>query len=377
MTGTIGKQLETLTTMTNGGSPSSAETREAPSGDQQLVVLPAGFVGDLFSKFAGTIGEVAGGAFGEAALGRKIGDAASGLGKFIPFTVVPPSTAGDGRGGDQPMVVVPAGFVGGLLGGIGGKLLGGQIGEWLGNKEAGKSAGSALGGVLGGLLPFQVLPPAISPASVGPAGSGEKEPMIVVPAGFFGNLLKGVASTIAYNAGDSTVRTIASSAAKLSDLVPFHDVPPERIAPQGVGPDGGQGSTERLVVLPAGFFGNLLSGLAETVGGAIGDALGDEQTGRDVGAAAKPLLELIPFHTIPQDLMPQSNGSGGDGQPEMMMVPAGLFGGLLSSFAGAIGGVVGEIAGNRKTGEAVGKAVSPILELLPFSVLPRPATSGS
>src|SRR3569833_1113906 len=138
MTGTIGKTLAANPPVTNGAAStstsSSAGTR--PTSSDKVVVLPAFFVGDLLSKFSGTLGEIAGGAFGDAALGKLVGDAASPLLKLLPFSIVPPSvnpaSAGPGGGGggsSEAMVVVPAGFIGGLLGGIGGNLLGGAIGD--------------------------------------------------------------------------------------------------------------------------------------------------------------------------------------------------------------------------------------------------------
>jgi hypothetical protein len=383
MTGTIGKTLAANPPAPNivastGGTSSSAGPR-ASSGDK-VVVLPASFVGDLLSKFSGTIGEVAGGAFGDAALGRKIGDAASPLLTLLPFSIVPPSVGpasagpgGDGAGSGEPMVVVPAGFIGGLLGGIGGNLLGGTIGDWLGDKNTGANIGKAAGGILGGLLPFQVVPPQIAPQSVGPGGAATQEPMVVVPAGFFGNLIKGVASTVSTIAGgNSTVSTIANAAAGLSDLLPFQDVPPN-LVPQSTGPDGQSADSERLIVVPAGFFGNLLSGLADTVGGAIGGAFGDAATGAAIGSAAKPLLGLIPFHTVPPELAPQSAGPDGGGgqQQELMVVPAGLFSGLLSTFAGALN------SGTSYAPPGLGDVAGTLAKLLPFSVQDTAPRSGT
>jgi hypothetical protein len=379
MTGTIGKTLAANPPAPNivASTGTSSSARPRPAYSDKVVVLPAGFVGDLLSKFSGTIGEVAGGAFGDAALGRKIGDSAGPLVKLLPFSIVPPSVdpasagpGGNGAGSGETMVVVPAGFIGGLLGGIGGNLLGGAVGGLFGNKDLGANIGKTAGGLLGGgLIPFQVVPPQISPQSVGPGGAPTDEPMVVVPAGFFGNLIKGVASTVATIAGsDSTVGKVANTAAGLSDLLPFQDVPPD-LVPQSAGPDGQPADTERLIVVPAGFFGNLLSGLADTVGGAIGGIFGDAKTGAAIGSAAKPLLGLIPFHTVPPELAPQSAGPDGGGQQEeLWVVPAGLFGGLLSTYAGAIGQYAGGLFGNAAVGKQIGDAAAPLVKLLPFSV---------
>jgi hypothetical protein len=56
-----------------------------------------------------------------------------------------------------------------------------------------------------------------------------------------------------------------------------------------------------------------------------------------------------------------------------MFVPAGLFGSLLSGLAGSIGSTVGDWFGSEGTGEAVGNAVAPILDLIPFHAAPRAA----
>jgi len=372
------------------GQPATAGTAQPvasskSSSTKAVVVLPAGFFGDLISNFAGTIGEVAGGAFGASGTGRQVGEALSPIAKLLPFTVIPPSVApqsagpkSDQQGPDQAMVVVPAGFLGGLLGGIGGNVLGGVVGGWLGNSQTGGDIGSAAGGILGGLLPFQVLPTALAPQSVGPDGQPKQQQMIVVPAGFFGDLLSGVARTIASSTDNSTVSTIAGIGSQLSSLLPFQEVPPS-LLPQSAGPGGTAGSSaqDKMIVVPAGFLGNMLSGLAETVGAAVGGALGNAQTGQAVGAAAKPLLELLPFHTVPPQLAPQSTGPNNGSQQDLMVVPAGLFGGLLSSFAGAIGGAIGSIAGDSQTGQAFGNAAAPFLNLLPFSVVaPRSATAS-
>ena len=93
MTGTIGKTLAANPPAPNivASTGTSSTARPRPAYSDKVVVLPAGFVGDLLSKFSGTIGEVAGGAFGDAALGRTIGDAAGPLVKLLPFSIVPPS----------------------------------------------------------------------------------------------------------------------------------------------------------------------------------------------------------------------------------------------------------------------------------------------
>lgn len=399
MTGTIGKALGATTTTSRGqstsqgqstsngksnGSPSakgSADSRPATgqrSGDEQLALVPAGLIADLLGGLSGTIGEITGDFFGHRRTGREIGEAASSLIGLLPFQVVPPAVApasagpdsgGAPEGPDEALVVVPAGFLGGLLGGIGGKLLGGVVGGWLGDESAGRSAGSALGGVLGGLLPFQVVPPELMPQSSGPDAGPPPEPMVVVPAGFFGDLLGGFSGTLGGLLGGRTGRDIGEAAAPLLELLPFQEVPQD-MSPMSTGPDGTE-RVERMVVLPAGFFGNLLSGLSGTVGRGVDQLFGGSgRTGEAVGKAAAPLLEMLPFHALPEALEPASTGPGTDKDEKLMLVPAGLFGNLLSGYAGAIGGVVGGIFGEGRTGRTIGDAAAPLIKLLPFDSTP-------
>lgn len=388
MTGTIGKALENAMTPHNGqgvtaassSAPSSSGRPAAsyrPYDDDQMALVPAGLIADLLGGLSGTIGEITGDFFGNRTIGKQIGDAAAPFVKLLPFQMIPPAavapmSAGPGgttapEGPEEALVVVPAGFVGGLLGGIGGKLLGGVVGGWLGDESAGQTAGGALGGVLGGLLPFQVVPPALMPQSAGPGGGAQPEPMVVVPAGFFGDLLSGFSGTLGDMIGGKTGKDIGTAAAPFLKLLPFQVVPPE-MAPMSAGPGGTQ-QTENLVVLPAGFFGSLLSGLAGTVGGAVGEIFGDAKTGQTIGNAAAPLLDLLPFHALPDALVPASTGPGTEKDEKLMLVPAGLFSSLLSGYAGAIGGKIGGWLGDAKTGQAVGDAAAPLIKLLPFGHL--------
>ena len=396
--GTVGKQLEALAATSAPGTSAAAGSSAAAGGaaswrpaqyganDGPLMVVPAGFVANIVGGLSGTIGEITGGFFGNAPLGKSIGEASSDLIKLLPFQVIPPAVDpqsagpdGGGKGSSEALIVVPSAFLGGLLGGIGGGLLGGTVGKWLGNEEAGKTAGSTLGGILGGLVPFSVVPPSVTPQSAGPdGGSAPQEPMVVVPAGFFGNLLGGLSETLGDVIAGPTGKQVGKSISPFVKLLPFQTVPPA-FAPQSAGPDGAPQSQE-LVVLPVGFFGNLLSGLAGTVGGVVGGLFGDAATGKAVGDAAAPVLDLLPFHAVPPTLLPQSTGPGGadaDPSEQMMLVPAGLFGSLLSGLAGTVGGAVGGIFGDAKTGKAVGDLASPLLGLLPFQTIAPPTAAAT
>lgn len=381
MPGPIGTTIN-ATSPGAAGTPTGGTPAVRATDDERLLVVPAGFVADILGGLSGTIGEITGGLFGNARLGRDIGVAASPLIKLMPFSIIPPSVepqsagpaGGEPQGSGEALIVVPAGFLGGLLGGIGGQLLGGAVGGWLGNKEAGSTAGSTLGGILGGLLPFQVVPPSLMPQSTGPDASEPQEPMVVVPAGFFGDLLSGVAGTVGGMIGGDTGRAIGNTASPFLKLLPFQDVPGD-LLPQSTGPEGAP--EERMVVVPAGFFGNLLSGLAGTVGGAVGGLFGDAKTGAAVGGAAAPLLKLLPFHEVPPQYLPQSAGPAHttDQRDTLMLVPAGLFGSLLSCWSGTLGSYVGDLVGHAPTGEVVSKAAQALGDIVPFSAVPQPRPS--
>jgi hypothetical protein len=396
-TGTIGKQLKDLetampsTSSTSTTAPATsattvpATTWKVPAGydSSKLMLVPAGFFGDVLSNLTGTIGEITGGYFGNAQLGKAIGNAASPVAKLLPFSIIPPTVAAQSAGPDsgpagssEALVVVPSAFLGGLLGGIGGNLLGGTVGKWLGNEDVGKTVGSTILTTVGSLLPFSVVPPEVAPQSAGPDGAATpQEPMVVVPAGFFGDLLGGVANTVSDIVGGDA-GSVIKTASPLLSLLPFQAVPPA-LAPQSAGPDGTPQQAD-MVVLPAGFFGNLLSGLAGTIGSTVGDLFGDAATGKKIGDAAAPIVGLIPFHAVPPELAPQSAGpNGATVKPEdqLMLVPAGLFSGLLSGLAGTIGGAVGGLLGDSKTGTDIGNAASGLISMLPFhTVAPQSAS---
>jgi hypothetical protein len=388
-TGTIGKQLQDLEKTTIPATPAGAPVATsaprpvaptAPPGDGPLMVVPAGFIGEVLGSLSGTIGEITGGFFGNAPMGKKIGEAAGPLATLLPFTIIPPSVAPQGAGPEsaghggssETLVVVPSAFLGGLLGGIGGSLLGGTVGDWLGNKGAGETIGETVGGALGGLLPFSVVPPTVAPASAGPLAGTTQEAMVVVPAGFFGNLLSGLSGTIGDLVGGDTGKSIGDTASPLLKLLPFQTVPPE-LAPQSAGPDGAA-KTDDLVVLPAGFFGSMLSGLAGTIGSTVGGWLGDSGTGKAIGEGVAPVLDLLPFHAVPSELLPASTGPATTPDPadQLMLVPAGLFGHLLSGLAGTVGDMISD----QPIAKTVSGVAGGLLDMLPFhTVAPQSATS--
>ena len=388
---TIAQQIpsssSSSTSMSSTAVPASGGPALTTHSEGPLMVVPSGFLAELVHGLQGTIEDITGGFFGQPHPGTSVasGGSPGSAGGLLPFQLVAPAltpqSAGPANGQStpapqrqEPLVVVPAAFLGGLLGGIGGNLLGSTVGDWLGNKQAGASVGSTIGGIVGGLLPFQVLPATVAPQSTG-SGSGS-DPMVVVPAGFFGNLLAGVAQTVSHVSGDSTVQEIAGAAGSLAGLLPFSEVPPT-LLPASTAP-GVPAAPDRMILVPAGFFGSLLSGLAGTVGSAVGGLLGDSQTGGQVGSAIAPVLDMLPFHAVPPQLVPQSAGPGQLSTSEpLMFVPAGLFAGLLSGLAGTVGGVVGGLLGNSSAGTAIGSTIAPILNLLPFHTVAPASLAAS
>jgi hypothetical protein len=390
-TGTIGKQLQdwekTTAPATPAPRPAAAAGRPArPAGpaatyqDGPMLVVPAGFIGDVLGSLSGTIGEITGGYFGNARLGREFGEKAAPLTTLLPFTIIPPSVAPAsagpqaGGGSTETLVVVPSAFLGGLLGGIGGKLLGGLAGDWLGDKGAGEGAGGAIGTFVGGLLPFSVVPPSVAPAAATPeAAAAPQEAMVVVPAGFFGDLLSGWSGTIGDLVAGDTGKSVGDAASPFLKLLPFQTVPPE-LTPQTAGP-GGTTTQDELIVLPAGFLGSMLSGLAGTIGGTVGGWLGDSGTGEAIGNAVAPVLDLLPFHAVPPELAPQANGGPAGAQDpasQLMLVPAGLFGHLLSGLAGTLGGLISD----QPIANTVTSVVGTVFDALPFhTIAPQSATS--
>lgn len=382
VTSTLSNLPSTTTSSTSGGSSTSAavstRSRTSPNAQPQILV-PAGIFGDIVGGLASTIGETAGGWFGNKELGRTLGTAAGPLIKyFSPFEVYAPSVAPQSTGPqaappagpDEAVVVVPAGFLSGVLGGIGGKLLGGVVGGLFGNKDLGSTIGGAAGGAIGSFFgPFEVVPPSLVPASAGPGGSSSSDDaLVVVPAGFFGNLLGATAGAIGNLIGGKRGQEIGDIAGSLAkQLLPWSVLPPE-VTPQSAGPDGQQKAGEELVVVPAFFLGNVLKNYGDLI----------TCFPRDLLNAHKPTIadvknaDIAPFQAVPAALAPAAAG-GAPTAPEdtLMFVPAGLFGSLLSGLGSTLGNAVGGLFGHAQTGEAIGGIVGQVGNLLPFSVVPR------
>jgi hypothetical protein len=180
----------------------------------------------------------------------------------------------------------------------------------------------------------------------------------LAPAGFFGNLLGGLAP-IAGRAVGGNAGNIINTVGGLARLLPFDADPMQ----QAYG-------NQQLA--PAGFFGNLLGGLAPIAGRAVGGNAGSIIN--TVGGLAR----LLPFDADPTA---QAYGYAGYGNQGMnpgyanaTLAPQGLFGGILGGFGGghagrAIGGLFGR--GGGDIGSTIGSAIGGIAGgLLPFQVDP-------
>src|SRR5262249_53508156 len=173
---------------------------------------------------------------------------------------------------------------------------------------------SGIGG-LGSLLPF----------GVGP----QQQMGQLTPQGWFGNLVSSVAPTIGNQVG-GTAGQLISGIGGLGSLLPF-----------GVGPQQQMGQ-----LTPQGWFGNLVSSVAPTVGGAVGGTPGQIISG--LGS----LGSLLPFGVGPQQQMGQ-------------LTPQGWFGNLVSNLAPTVGGAVGGTPGQIISG------LGSLGSLLPFGVGPQ------
>ena len=364
----------------SGSSAAPHSTGYSQGSTGPMMVVPAGIFGDIVGSLAGTIGEQVGGWFGEKALGKTLGSAAGPLiSHFSPFQILPPTvvaaSTGPGTGPtgrEETLVVVPAGFLTGLLGGVGGDLIGGALGGLFGNKELGSQIGSAAGGALGSVFgPFQVVPPQLEPASTAPAtGQAAQEAMVVVPAGWLGDLFGGISSGVGQLIGGDTGKTVATVGSGIGQLLPWSALPPE-LSPASAGPEGAT-TTEQLVVVPAGWLSSIASTFAGTIGSGIGGLLGNARLGKQIGETAAPLIEMIPFSMVPQNLQPAATGPGGLApQEQLVFVPAGVFGGLLSSFGGLLGSAVGGIFGDSQTGRVIGDVAGQLGQFVPFQVIPE------
>lgn len=354
---------QTLTAPTTDASSGPVEDFvEAQRTDtENLVMVPAGLFGNLLSGIAETVGGAIGGS-----TGRTIGKAASPLLGLIPWSVVPsavePQSAAPGAAAapSEDVIVLPAGFFGDLLS-AGADLLGSVTG---GTVEKVTSTASPFLK----LLPWSTVPAGFTPQSAAPGTAPTTEDMIMVPAGFFGNLLSGAAGLIGKAVGGSTGEAVGQAAAPLIKLFPWSAIP-AGVAPQSAGPgtESVPAASEDLVVVPAGFFKSLVGGIAQKLssrGGTVGT----------VGTVAGVVNSLLPWSTVPSVMAPQSAQPGAAAAGEdLVLVPAGFLSGILGSLGGGFAGkAIGGLFGNKTLGEQIGAGAGGALGSIfgPFSVVP-------
>ena len=128
------------------------------------------------------------------------------------------------------------------------------------------------------------------------------------------------------------------------------------------------------MLVPAGWLGSIASTFGGTIGRGIGGWLGNAQLGEQIGGAAGELLKS--FSVLPDSLQPASAGPGGGGSEEdkLVVVPAGILGGLLGSLGGLFSRRIDSTlyaAGPAQQGPAASTA-----PVQPFSVLPPAAPWG-
>jgi hypothetical protein len=237
--------------------------------------------------------------------------------------------------------LAPAGWFGNLISGlapVAGKAIGGTAGQAI----------STIGG-LGRYLPFDVDPVTAAYAN------GQ-----LAPAGWFGNLISGLAP-VAGKAIGGTAGQAISTIGGFGRYLPF-DVDPVTAAYAN-----GQ-------LAPAGWFGNLISGIAPVAGRMVGGTAG--QAISTIGGLGR----YLPFDVDPVAAAYGAPVAAAYANPVApvyangQLAPQGFFGGLLGGIAGGLGGrAIGGLFGG--SGGAIGSTVGSTLGriaggLLPFQVDP-------
>ena len=356
-------------------------------------IAPQGAFGNFFSGIAPSLGGAIGGAFGQQQLGSAIGQGAAPLLRLLPFQVDPMQAAyGGGQvGGGQ---LAPAGWFGNLVSGlapVAGRIAGGTAGNvintvgglarllpfeadpmqqayanqqqqlapagWFGNLVGGLApvAGRIVGGnagnvinTVGGLarlLPFEVDP-------MQQAYANQQQQL--APAGWFGNLVGGLAPGVGRLVGGNAGNVI-NTVGGLARLLPFEVDPMQQAY-----------ASQQQQLAPAGWFGNLVGGIAPGVGRLVGGNAGNVIN--TVGGLAR----LLPFEADP--MQQAYAGYGNPAYANATLAPQGLFGGILGGFGGghagrAIGGLFGR--GGADIGSTIGSTIGGIAGgLLPFQVDP-------
>jgi len=163
----------------------------------------------------------------------------------------------------------------------------------------------------------------------------------LAPQGVFGSLIDAIAPSVGHMVGGlvghpNASQQIGTIGGHIASLLPFSAQPQVQLAPQGV-------------------FGSLLGSLAPTVGQAVGGLLGHPNAGQQIGTIGGHLVSLLPFSA----------------QPQVQLVPQGVFGSLLGSLAPTVGQAVGGLLGHPNAGQQIGTIGGHLANLLPFSAQPQ------
>ena len=131
--------------------------------------------------------------------------------------------------------------------------------------------------------------------------------------------------------GGQTGQTISDIGQTVGGFLPFSTVP------SGTGPQGqpGQPGGEDLIAVPAGLWGSLISLVSKGAGGLIGG-----QTGQTISDIGQTVGGFLPFSTVPSGARPQGQ-PGQPGGEDLIAVPAGLWGSLVSLVSKGAGGLIG------------------------------------
>lgn len=292
-----------------------------------------------------------------------------------------------------PQQLMPQGFFGSLIGAPLGGLIGRGVGGLLGNQNLGHQIGQAAGGIGGAFLPFAADPVAAAYAQQAQQQQLQQlQQAQLAPQGWFGNIVSHIAPTlgttiggIAGNAGLGT--TIGNMAGQLGRYLPFSADPVGAAYAQ----QAQLQQMQQAQLAPQGWFGNIVSHVAQPLGGMIGGAFGNAGLGNTIGGMAGQLGRYIPFSADPvsaayaqqaaqaqqmqqlqqlQQQQQQQQQQLAQLAQQGQIAPQGWFGNLVSRVAQPLGGAIGGAFGNAGLGNTIGGVAGQLGRYLPFDVDP-------
>jgi hypothetical protein len=134
---------------TLSAAPQLPAGQSAAAQQEQMVLVPQSWFGDIMKVAAPIAGTVAGTYFGNPQAGQAIGSAAGGV--LGTLSAAPQLPAGQSAAAQQEqMVLVPQSWFGDIMK-VAAPIAGTVAGTYFGNPQAGQAIGSAAGGVLGTL----------------------------------------------------------------------------------------------------------------------------------------------------------------------------------------------------------------------------------